>query len=122
MAIADAFVPDLRDGDVNPLPRRFEVMTADGAVPIADGIVFLNKAGALAATIDSPPTSMNGAVLRIVSLTDQAHTVTYATVGFNGDTTSGDVATFANAAGNAMELVAYNGVWYAVNLTGVTLA
>jgi len=122
MAIADAFVPDERAGAVNPLPRRFVVMTADGAIPIADGIVFLNKAGALAATIDSPPTSMNGAVLRIVSLTDQAHTVTYATVGFNGDTTSGDVATFANAAGNAMELVAYGGVWYAVNLTGVTLA
>ena len=60
-------------------------------------------------------------ILRIVSLSAQAHVVTCSTDGFNAKGSSG-TATFAAAIGNAVYLMAYNGHWYAVMKTGVTVA
>lgn len=95
---------------------------ADGAIAVKQGVVVITKATAAALTLAAPTAGTDdGKILRIVSTTAAAHTVTNASPGFNGAGASGDVATFGAAIGNAMEVVAYNGVWLAANLTGVTL-
>lgn len=100
-----------------------EVHLVDGAITIKNGIAVITKATAAALTLAAPTaTTDDYKRLLIVSTTAAAHTVTQTTPGFNGGSTSEDVATFGAAIGNAMELVAYQGVWLAVNLTGVTLA
>ena len=115
------FVPDVRDGDVSSYPVPTQVLTDDGAITLVSGIVILNKAGVIAATLADPPVAMNGARLTIYSIVAQAHTVTN-TTGFNGGSTASDVGTFAAAIANNFELIAWGGVWYVVNNTNVTLA
>jgi hypothetical protein len=117
------FVPDIQDGDVSSYPVPTQTLTDDGAVTLVDGVVFLNKAGAIAATIADPPTAMDGARLTVISLTAQAHTLSNAAgSGFNGGGAASDIGTFAAAIANNIELVAKGGVWYVVNNTNVTLA
>lgn len=120
MSISDSFAPDRGDGAVNAPPRPYQELTDDGAITIAEGVVFLNKAGVIAATIANPPVGMDGARLLIVSLTAQAHTVTY-TAGFGGGTTSRDVATFGGAINDGLEIVAKDGVWQIAWTRNVTL-
>jgi hypothetical protein len=104
-----------------PVIPPVQVMTAAGAITLTSGgVVFAGTAGALALTLANPPTTADGATLTIVATTAQAHTVTY-TAGFNGGTTARDVATFGGAIGDAMQVVAYNGVWWTVSLRNVTL-
>lgn len=123
MAISDNFTPDIQDGDVTSLPVRLQTLTDDGAITIAQGVVLLNKAGVVAATIDDPPTGMNGAELTILSETAQAHTVSNAAgSGFNGGGAGSDVGTFGGAIGDGIVLVAANGVWLVKANTNVTLA
>ena len=101
----------LTGGQVLPV----QVLTGDGAITIKTGLVILNKAGAIAATLADPTaTTDDGKVLRILSVTAQAHTVTIAG-GLNGSGASADVGTFSAAIGNGVTLVAYQGKWY---LTG----
>lgn len=120
MAISDKFSPDKSDGLVDAYPRPYQVVSADGAITIADGTVFITKASAAAITIDTPPTNMNGAVLRIVSTTAAAHTLTH-TPGFGGGTTSRDVATWGGAISDGMVILAYEGVWYVSSTRNVSL-
>jgi hypothetical protein len=120
MAIDDKFVPNRTDGEQRAAPRRVQVVSADGAITIADGVVFITKATAAAITIADPPAGMDGAVLTIVSKTAAAHTVTY-TAGFGGGTTSRDVATFGGAISDGMVIVAHDGVWYVSSTRNVTL-
>ncbi len=120
MAIDDKFSPNRQDGGQRSAPRRVLVLADDGAITIADGVVFVTKAAGAAITIADPPAGMDGAILTIISTTAAAHTVTY-TAGFAASETSGDVATFGGAAGDNMTIVACDGVWYATNLTNVTL-
>lgn len=122
MPIADRFTPDFADGISSAPPPRTPVeMTADGAITIAAGTVYLAKAGVLAATLDTPPLSMDGAELEIVAATANAHTVTQTSPGFNGGGTASDVATFGGAIGDALRLRARSGVWLAVNTNNVTI-
>ena len=119
MSITQRFTPNVVNSD--PLPQPFLVASADGAISIGHGSVYITKASAAALTLAAPPLSMDGAVLRIVATTAHAHTVTY-TAGFNGSSTSGDVATFGGARGDCMEITAYQGVWYTSGaLRNVTL-
>lgn len=98
-----------------------EVLTANGAITSKMGLVLLNKAGVLAATLASPTAGDDdGKVIHIVAMQAQANTVTL-TAGFNGGSTASDVATFGGAIGDGMTIVAYNGVWYVLNLVNVTL-
>lgn len=122
MAISDRFSPHLPDGVASALPVRTPVeLTADGAITIAHGTVFLNKAGVLAATLDTPPTDMDGCTLKVIAATANAHTITQTTPGFNGGGTASDVATFGGAKGDSIELVGYGGVWYVSSVRNVTL-
>lgn len=119
MPIPDSFVPDKMNGPAAGPPIR--VLSTDGAVPIAAGIVFITKATAAVITLDTPPMEMNGATLKIISTTAAAHTVTH-TPGFGGGGAARDVATFGGAISDGLELAAYNGVWYVANSRNITIA
>ena len=82
------------------------------SIPTCDQTVYLTKAGVAAMTLADPP-SDSTVTLKVVSLTAQAHTITY-TAGFYGNTTSSDVATYPGTVGAAFTFSAKNGVWYAV--------
>lgn len=118
--IDDSFAPSITDGDTKGSPRPWQELTDDGAITIAEGVVFLNKAGVIAATLADPPLTMTGAILHIVSLSAQAHTVTN-TTGIGGGAGSNDVATWGGAIGDALTLVAKAGVWHTLSLDGVSL-
>lgn len=98
------------------------VYSANGAITLKQGTAFLTKAGVGVMTLASPTAGVDdGKVLRIMSSTAQAHTVT-CTAGFNNGGTASDVATFGGAIGDGMVVVAYNGVWHVQVLRNVTLA
>lgn len=111
-------------GNVTGVTQETVTLAAvDGAISVKQGVVMITKATAAALTLAAPTAGTDdGKILRIVAAAAAAHTVTQTTPGYNGASTSGDVATYGVAVGNAMELVAYNGVWHAINLTGVTIA
>ncbi len=79
-------------------------------VPLVDQTVYFTKAGVAAMTLTDPAADQTNTV-RFVSLTANAHTITYAT-GFYGGT--GTVATFPGTIGGVFTIVAKNGVWNAV--------
>jgi len=96
---------------------------ADGAIapPVVPTVVYLNKASAAAMTLVSPPAGTpDGVEVTIYSNTAAAHTVTY-TPGFNANTTTSDVATFAATKGNSMTILSAKGLWGIKALAGVTL-
>lgn len=93
-------------------------LTDDGAITIPSGLVVLNKAGVIAATLAAP--QGDGLVLMIVSETAQAHTVDLATSGVNAG--SADVGTFGGAVGDGVILVSHGGHWYTFAKTNVTFA
>jgi hypothetical protein len=81
-------------------------------VPKVDQDIYLTKAGVAAMTLASPAADQTNTV-RIISLTANAHTITY-TPGFYGNTTSSDVATFPATVGAVFTITAKNGLWQAV--------
>lgn len=105
----------------NPEPQA--VASGDGAILARSGSVVITKGSAAALTLAAPVAGIDdGKRLTIVTATAFAHTVTNTSPGFNNLGASGDVATFTGAVGNGMEIVAYNGVWYTVQLRNVALA
>lgn len=78
--------------------------------PVKNTTYYINKASACAvtliatgATTPAPSAASAGVKLTFVSLTAAAHTVTYGP-GFNGNTTTSDVATSNSLAGATLEL------------------
>ena len=102
--------------------RPRQIASADGAITITDGIVYITKGTAAALTLAAPPTDLSGTELVIISTTAAAHTVTNTSPGFNGGSTASDVGTFGGAIGDGIVLTPYNGVWHVVTKTNVTLA
>jgi hypothetical protein len=117
MAISDNYVPNDPDGAPSALPQRGVQLTANGAIAIAHGVVFLNKATALAATLDDPPVGMPFCKLTIIGQQDAAHTVTLAasSVGFNSAGSSSQLLTLSGLTGDGVELYGIDGVWYVLN-------
>lgn len=108
--------------ELNLLDMETQTMTADGAITIKNGVVALNKAGALAATLANPTaTTDDFKRLTIVALQAQANTVTV-TGGFGNGSTGEDVATFSGAIGDTLALLAYQGYWYITGSHQVTVA
>ena len=101
------------------------VLSADGALAIptiGNASFSITKGSAAALTLVAPAAGTDdGKILTIVSETAYAHVVTCATDGFNNKGSSG-TATWATAKGNYLVLMARNGHWWSVGLTGVTLA
>ena len=110
---------------LNPAPWEKQIVSygANGAItpPVCNTLVYLDKATAAAMTIASPSAAVDGVEVTIYSNTAAAHTVTY-TPGFNGNTTSSDVATFAATIGNSITLIAAKGLWGVKCASGVTIA
>lgn len=93
---------------------------ASGAitVPIGNCTIYLTKAGTAAMTLAGPAADQNN-VVTVVSLTANAHTITY-TAGFYQNTTSSDVVTFPTTSGACWTFQAKNGVWNATLGGGTT--
>lgn len=94
---------------------------ADGAITIASGIVKITKAGVCALTLAAPTAADEGTRITIISMTDNAHTVTFPTDKLNDGTTGvNELATFAAFAGASMTVVALGTAWYTESLVAVT--
>lgn len=103
--------------------KQITSYAVNGAIapPESDALIFLTKATAAAMTLASPAAGTpDGVEVTIFSKTAAAHTVTY-TPGFNGDTETSDVATFAATIGNSITLLSAGGLWGVKCAAGVTL-
>jgi hypothetical protein len=86
--------------------------SADGAIGIKNGRVYITKGSACALTLALPTAGDDdGKVLEVTDTTGFAHTVTTPSNGING---SKHIATFAGGIGQKLRLEAYNGGWYCV--------
>lgn len=103
--------------------RPIQVMAADGAITIRDGIVAITKGSACAMTLAAPAVADNGKVLIIDATTAHAHTLTISG-GLRGAGSGADVGTFGGAIGDGICIYARNGAWYPVpgTNTNVTFA
>lgn len=100
------------------------VYTSAGAITQKSGVVLIGSGGALTMTLADPiEGSDDGKMLTIVAITAQAHKVdNSAGSGINGGGGTVDFLNFGGAIGDSCMLVAYGGVWHAVNLLNVTIA
>jgi hypothetical protein len=105
----------------------FKAYSASGAIDIKEGTAVLTKAGVGVMTLAAPTAGApaaggdDGKVLRVISATAQAHTLTQSSDGFNAGGSGSDVGTFGGAIGDGIVLVAYNAKWLVVSKTNVTL-
>ena len=100
----------------------YQELTADGAITIKTGVVKLNKAGVLAATLANPTdVTDDNKELMIFAAQAQANTVTV-TGGFGGGGAGEDVATFSGVIGDNITLRAFGGKWYIKGYHQVTIA
>lgn len=92
-------------------------------IGIKNGVVLLGGATPTTATLALPTAGLqsaggdDGKILTIVGITAQAHTVTTPAAGINGASTT---LTFQPAIGNAIQLMANNGTWLAINYVNDT--
>ena len=102
---------------------EFAAYSGDGAIALRSHTAIITKGTAAALTLAVPTaTTHDGVVITVVSTTAAAHTVTATTVGFNAGDAASDVGTFGGAIGDGFSFVAYQGEWYVLNNTNVTLA
>lgn len=101
-----------------------EITVNNQIITISSGTVLITKAtAATGIVLDDPPADVDGLVLRIISTTAAAHTITNASgSGFNGGGAGSDVATFGAAALNQFTLLAHANVWRVIDNVNVTLA
>jgi hypothetical protein len=120
----ESFNLDVIDTAIALLQDKVPAASADyaasGAITQKSGLVTISKTGVAAMTLADPVTVTDDAkVLRIVSKTAQAHTVTLAG-GFEGG--SLHVATFGGAIGDMLCVLAVAGKWYALPSVNQTLS
>lgn len=102
-----------------------QALTAAGAIAVKPGYVGLKAGSAAAMTLAAPTAGLPGAAgndgqeLLIVAEDANDYTVTTPSNGINGNK---HIATFGGAVGDSIRLAAHGGVWYAVELNGVTLS
>jgi hypothetical protein len=119
--LTDLTVDTLTIGAV-PLTNVVQAMVDTGDISIKQGMVTLNKTGAIAAALANPiATTDDYKRLTIASLSAQAHTVT-CTGGFGNAGTGEDVATFTAAIGACLDLIAFQGYWYVAGQHLITIA
>jgi hypothetical protein len=101
------------------------VVSADGAItiPTKSTTFVVTKAGVAAMTLADPTAGTHDGVrLTFLSATANAHTLSNAAgSGFNAGGAAADVGTFGGAKGDNIVVEAYQGVWYVVSKTNVTL-
>lgn len=103
-----------KDGAVKALDT-IATVTADGAVAVPTGnttfFITENADGATMTLVDPTATTHDGLRLTFISTTAQAHSLDLVT-GINGG--AADVGTWGGAVGDAVAIIAYQGVWYAL--------
>lgn len=119
-----ALTPSAADINTAAYGAAGAAISANGAISQKQGTVVITKAGVAALTIADPTaTTDDFKVLRIISVTANAHTLdNSAGSGFNGGGAASDVGTFGGAKGDNIVLMAYQGVWYVISKVNVTLA
>ncbi len=101
---------------------EYVAYAANGAIAIRSHTALLTKAGVGEMTLAVPTaTTHDGVVIHVISTTAQAHTVTATTVGFNAGDAASDVGTFGGAIADTFSFIAYQGEWYVLTNTNVTL-
>lgn len=96
--------------------------SGDGAITIAPGLVKITKGSAAALTLADPAAGDEGTVIRIVSTTAFAHTISNAAgSGFNAGGAGSDVATLGGALGDGLTVVALGSKWYVLGSINATL-
>jgi len=119
--LTDLTVDSVTVGTQDPLVPTSQALVADGAISLKHGVVTLDKAGVLAATLADPvATTDDFKELVITALSAQAHTVASASA-FGGGAADKVKATYGGAVGDTLHLLAYGGKWYVVEAFGVTL-
>ena len=107
-------------GGVKP---AYAVYAANGAISLYSHTAVITKGTAAALTLAAPTADTHdGVVITVISTTAAAHTVTATTIGFNAGDAASDVGTFGGAIGDGFSFVAYQGEWYVLTNTNVTLA
>lgn len=93
-------------------------------IPAFSQTIDITAAGVSAMTLANPTATVHDGVrLTFLSTTANAHTLSNAAgAGFNGGGAATDVGTFGGAKGDNIIVEAYQGVWYVVSKTNVTLA
>lgn len=118
------------DGDViEVLPLNESVdhpviaYSANGALAVSPHTATLTKAGVNAMTLAAPTVAQEGVIIRVVSQTANAHTIT-ATGLIDDGVTGGSktTATFAAFAGASIELMASNLKWAVISKNTVTVS
>ena len=100
-----------------------EELTDTALISIKMGVVTLNKAGAISATLAKPTaTTDDFKRLYVVSVTAQAHTLAIVGGSFGNGGAGEDVATFTNKIGTNIALMAFGGEWFVTGGLGVTIA
>lgn len=91
-------------------------------LPIKNTTYNITKASACAITLISGTAAQQGVKMTFFGTVAAANTITL-TVGFNGDTTSSDVATFAALVGSTFTIqCGPSGLWAPIAQNGITLA
>ena len=97
--------------------------SANGALAVSPHTATLTKAGVNAMTLAAPTVAQEGMIIRVVSQTANAHTIT-ATGLIDDGVTGGSktTATFAAFAGASIELMASNLKWAVISKNVVTVS
>jgi len=108
---------------VAPLFNQVTAYAANGALALLPGTATLTKSGVNAMTLAAPTVDQEGLILRVISQTANAHTIT-ATGLIDDGVTGGSktTATFAAFAGASIELVASNLKWAVLAKNAVTIS
>lgn len=106
-------------------PYAVVPVSASGAIMATQGTCPITAASTAALTLAAPVAGLpsaggnDGQHMFVIDTTGHAHTVTTPTNAING---SKHVITFGGTAASFVELRAYNGVWYVLAQSGVTLS
>jgi hypothetical protein len=99
-------------------------IAAAGAAPL-QGLVPITGSGVTAITLAAPTAGLpsaignDGQIVTFVDTTGHAHTVTAPS---NSIAPSHHLATFGGTVGSFVSLQAYNGIWYVIGNSGVTMS
>lgn len=114
-----AVVGNVTGNVTGAVQNTVEAASTNGAVAIASKTVYLTKAGVAAMTLATPTaTTHDGIRITFIATTANAHTVTCPAGKLQGSA----VGTFGGAVGDTMTVEAYQGIWYILTKTNVTLS
>lgn len=107
-----------------PSPSPLQAVPASGALSVSSGAYLITKAGVEALTLAAPTAGVqDGMVIKVTSGTANAHTLVATALFYNGASGSPyTTATFGAFAGAEIVLKSYNGFWYVISTSNVTLS